>query len=73
MSEEKEIEQRTISESDSDLMVFDVTLDVKTLVTLTGHQNDLINPNNTSIKFAKVNQEDDTLSVRLITARCNLK
>lgn len=73
IKEDVKYEKVTPKESDSDLMVFDVKLDAKALVTLAGHQNDLINPTNTAIKFAKINQETDTLDVRLITSRCNLK
>lgn len=60
-------------ESDSDLMVFNITLDVKALVTLAGHQDSLVNPLNTTIKVAKVNHDTDTLDVKLVTSRCNLK
>ena len=52
----------------SDLMVFEVSLD-----TLAGHKDEIIDPRAVAIKSAIIDQKTDTLKVRLITARCNLK
>lgn len=57
----------------TDLMVFEVSLNANDLTILAGHQDEIIDPKGIAIKSAIIDQKTDTLKVRLITARCNLK
>lgn len=68
-----EEEQIKIPPLASDLMVFEVLLDASDLTNLAGHKDEIIDPRAVAIKSAVIDQKTDTLKVRLITARCNLK
>ena len=81
MNEEQVVDEDVVEEEEkveipplaSDLMVFEVSLDSLDLTTLAGHKDEIIGPRAVAIKSAIIDQKTDTLKVRLITARCNLK
>lgn len=81
MNEEQVVDLDVVEEEEkveipplaSDLMVFEVSLDSLDLTTLAGHKDEIIDPRAVAIKSAIIDQKTDTLKVRLITARCNLK
>ena len=81
MNEEQVVDVDVVEEEEkveipplaSDLMVFEVSLNANDLTILAGHQDEIIDPKGIAIKSAVIDQKTDTLKVRLITARCNLK